>query len=124
MSDAAAMPRRTEYRESNQSVPAYLGPSCELDREGWCPPMAFLDAIYQGGDLCHSHLMQAQATNPRPPREAWQHLTGCCFGSLFFTAADFSALSSATWRGFSSVSPIRGRGIAQPHEVALAGMRK
>lgn len=45
MSDAAAMPRRTEYR-ANTSAPAYLGPSCELDREDWCPPppMVFLDA--------------------------------------------------------------------------------
>lgn len=43
MSDAAAMPRRTEYR-ANTSAPVYLGPSCELDRKGWCLPMVFLDA--------------------------------------------------------------------------------
>lgn len=41
---------------------------------------------YQGRDLCHSHLMQARAIDPLPPREAWQYLIGCSGSSLFTTA--------------------------------------
>lgn len=90
MSDAAAMPRRTEYR-ANTSAPAYLGPSCELDREDWCPPHGLPRCHYQGRDLSHSHHMQAQAINPLPPREAWQYLIDC-IGSLLFHNGRFFLL--------------------------------
>lgn len=55
------------------------------------PPHGLPRCHYQERDLCHSHLMQAQAINSLLPREVRQHLIGC-IGSMLFTAADFLLL--------------------------------